>query len=53
MPAQNRLQTVRESFGAYESGDREVLERMRLFEHGDEVVGEEVRQVEVYFGWDL
>jgi ketosteroid isomerase-like protein len=28
MPAQARLQTVRESFGAYESGDREVLERI-------------------------
>ena len=28
MPAHDRLQTVRESFGAYESGDRSAIERI-------------------------
>ena len=112
MPAKDRLQLARDAYGAYESGDRSVIEGLladeftfhsppdpgidratyfercwpnagriakfdyvRLFEHGDEVVvtyestrtdgsrfrntevltfdGEEIRQIEVYFGWDL
>jgi ketosteroid isomerase-like protein len=112
MPAKDRLQLARDAYGAYESGDRSVIEELladdlvfysppdpgidraayfercwpnsgrlesfdfvRLIEAGDEVVvtyeatrtdgsrfrntevltfeGEKIRQVEVYFGWDL
>jgi len=112
MPAKDRLQLARDAYGAYETGDRDVIEELladdlvfyappdpgidratyfercwpnsettgkfeyvRLFEHGDEVVvtyeltktdgkrfrnteiltfdGDKIRQVEVYFGWDI
>jgi ketosteroid isomerase-like protein len=112
MPVSNRLQLVRDAYGAYESGDRRVIENLlsddftfyspadvgidraryfercwpnaalienfqftRLVEAGDEVIvtyestrtdgsrfcnteiltfnGEQIRKVEVYFGWNL
>ena len=112
MPSTNRLQLARDTYRAYESGDRELIESLladdlvfysppdpgidreqyfercwpnagridsfefvRLIEAGDEVVvtyestktdgkrfrntevltfdGDRIRQVEVYFGWDL
>jgi ketosteroid isomerase-like protein len=112
MPAHDRLQLARDCYGAYESGDRRVVEELlsddftffspadvgidreqyfercwpnselietfdfkRLVEIGDEVMvtyeskktdgrrfrnteilrfeGDKIRQVEVYFGWDL
>ena len=112
MPVPDRLQLAREAYGAYESGDRGVIEALlsddlsfyspadigidraryfercwpnagliekielvRLIEAGDEVVvtyestktdgsrfrntevltfaGEKIREVEVYFGWNL
>ena len=112
MPANNRLQTVRDTYGAYETGDRSILEEtlsagftfysppdpgidratyfercwpnselldsfefVRMIESGDEVIvtyestktdgrqfrntevhtfsGDQIRKVEVYFGWDV
>jgi ketosteroid isomerase-like protein len=112
MTTSDRIQIVRECFAAYETGERDALDRhlgaelrfysppdpglnrdqyfercwpnagnvagyefIRLFEHGDEVIatyaatrkdgtrfrntevftfaGDQVRQVEVYFGWNL
>lgn len=40
----DRFQLARDAYGAYESGDREVIERL---------LSEQIRRVEVYFGWDL
>jgi hypothetical protein len=43
-----RLQLAREAFHAYESGDRGVRNTGVLT-----FAGEQIRRVEVYFGWEL
>ena len=47
----DRFKVVRDCYGAYESGDRDVLEHHLADDVGFE--GDKISRVEVYFGWDV
>jgi hypothetical protein len=52
----DRVALARVCYGAFESGDRRVVENLLSDDFTSEVLtfdGDKIRRAEVYFGWDL